>query len=112
MVLVGHEWSSSFDLSLEDSIPKFLSRDGLASATLLLVSYVQLFKFSSINFMNPCRTKTIRHSAQHSSYYENVRTGFLETCKPEELTKIGDPESRIDHERELLLSIILAEVKQ
>src|SRR6266567_7692773 len=32
MILVGHEWSSSFDLRLKDGIPEFLSRDGLASA--------------------------------------------------------------------------------
>jgi hypothetical protein len=118
MVLVGHEWSSSFDLSLEDSIPEFLSRDSLASAALPLVSHVQLFEFNSINFMHVwclIRAEQGPFAVLLNTFHAIKMLGpiFWRLANVKNLQKIGDPE-RIKEiaSASFFLSVVLSEVEE
>ena len=50
-VLVQHEWPTSLDLSLNDSVPQLLRFDGLPGSALLFVLLEELFKLLTPVFM-------------------------------------------------------------
>jgi len=49
MILVNHEGSTSLDLSLNDCIPKLLSRNGLAGSSFLLILLVESIELVTID---------------------------------------------------------------
>src|SRR6266850_280702 len=51
MILITHERDTRFDLRIQNGIPQLLRRYGLASASLALVTLIQLFEFSAIDLM-------------------------------------------------------------
>jgi hypothetical protein len=51
MILVDHEGTTSLNLGFHDSIPEFLGRDGLASATFFLVTLVESFEFGTVDLV-------------------------------------------------------------
>jgi hypothetical protein len=100
MVLEHHVWSSSFNLTFDNSFPKLLSLDGLVTSALSFILSVELFKFLSMNQM---------HTWSFVWAEESPISVLLDTLHEQ----ITDPESIEEVSCSILfLSMVLLELKK